>query len=135
MPSLPADLRVGWQVDPPPTPLDHPIFGPIIAAALMLLPSIAVVWCANTFAQWAEPGVQAVTASASGLPACRSRCPPSSPAGHSLLTMGPLLFMWSVPTVLLFALLLGAYKASGLIDRITNVMHPHMLRLASPAAT
>jgi Fe2+ transport system protein B len=38
--------------------------------------------------------------------------------------MGPLLFVWSVPTVVLFALFLGVYKATGLIDRITTSIHP-----------
>ena len=32
--------------------------------------------------------------------------------------MGPLLFVWSVPTIVLFAVLLACYKASGLLDRI-----------------
>jgi len=46
---------------------------------------------------------------------------------YGLVTMGPLLFVWAVPTVLLYALFLGAYKASGLIDRITVAMHPLIL--------
>jgi len=38
--------------------------------------------------------------------------------------MGPLLFVWTVPTVILYALLLGAYKASGLLERLTIALHP-----------
>lgn len=43
---------------------------------------------------------------------------------YGLVTMGPLLFVWVVPTVVLYALFLGAYKASGLIERITVAIHP-----------
>jgi Fe2+ transport system protein B len=40
--------------------------------------------------------------------------------------MGPLLFVWAVPTVILYALVVGSYKASGLLDRITVALHPAM---------
>ena len=43
---------------------------------------------------------------------------------YGLLTMGPLLFIWAMPTVVLYALFLGAYKASGLIERITITLDP-----------
>ncbi|WP_287521361.1 nucleoside recognition domain-containing protein [Okeania sp. SIO2C2] len=38
--------------------------------------------------------------------------------------MSPLLFIWAMPTVILYALFLGAYKASGLIERITIALNP-----------
>jgi ferrous iron transport protein B len=38
--------------------------------------------------------------------------------------MGPLMFVWALPTVVLYALILGAYKASGLLDRLTVAIHP-----------
>ena len=38
--------------------------------------------------------------------------------------MSPLLFIWAMPTVVLYALFLGAYKASGLIERITITLDP-----------
>lgn len=38
--------------------------------------------------------------------------------------MAPLLLLWAAPTVLLFALLLGVYKASGLLERLTVAVHP-----------
>jgi Fe2+ transport system protein B len=38
--------------------------------------------------------------------------------------MGPLLFVWAAPTVVLYALMLGAYKASGLVDRLAAALHP-----------
>ena len=127
VPALPSGLRIGWQVEPAPSILDHPRIGVLIAAALMLLPSIVVVWFANTFAQLVEPPVQAITASVvSALGTLPQPLAAILTGRYGLLTMGPLLFVWSVPTVVLFALLLAAYKASGLIDRITNVMHPLM---------
>jgi Fe2+ transport system protein B len=43
---------------------------------------------------------------------------------YGLITMGPLLFVWAVPTVLVYALVVGTYKASGILDRITVALHP-----------
>jgi len=43
---------------------------------------------------------------------------------YGLITMGPLLFIWAMPTVVLYALFLGAYKASGLVERITITLDP-----------
>lgn len=38
--------------------------------------------------------------------------------------MFPLLFVWALPTVLLYAFFLGFYKASGLLERISVALHP-----------
>ena len=54
---------------------------------------------------------------------------------YGLLTMGPLLFVWAVPTVLVYAVLLGAYKASGLADRIGPRFTPCCGRSACTVAT
>ncbi len=43
---------------------------------------------------------------------------------YGLLTMGPLLFVWAVPTVLVYSLLISVYKASGLADCIGTALHP-----------
>jgi hypothetical protein len=37
--------------------------------------------------------------------------------GYGLLNMGPFLLVWALPAVLLFAVILGAYKASGIVER------------------
>jgi len=116
---------VGWRIEPKPTLLEHPGIGWLFALFLLLLPAIVAVFCANNFANFVDPVVQTLT---KPLIAPLQRLP--SPlteilAGrYGLVTMGSLLFVWAVPTVVLYALFLGAYKASGLIERITVAMHP-----------
>ena len=44
--------------------------------------------------------------------------------GYGLLNMGPFLLVWALPTVVLFSLILGVYKASGVIERINVALHP-----------
>lgn len=120
-------IHVGWQIEPAVSALEHRWLGPPLAFALLLIPAVSAITCANTFAAWIEPAVKAsidrVIPLLSGAPA------PLAAVLHGkygLLTMGPLLFVWSVPTVALFAFFLGAYKASGLVDRITTAIHPQM---------
>jgi len=48
---------------------------------------------------------------------------------YGLLSMGPFLFVWAGPTLLLFAVVLGAYKTSGLVTRVTVALHPTMRRV------
>jgi ferrous iron transport protein B len=120
-----AFARVGWRIQPPPTLLEHPIAGPVLALGVLLVPALAAVWIANGFAELVDPLVQLLTTA----PAERLRALPSPLAEmlagrYGLVTMGPLLFVWAVPTVVLYALLLGCYKASGLVDRITSALHP-----------
>jgi Fe2+ transport system protein B len=117
--------RVGWQIEPKPTLLDHRLFGVPLALLLLLLPAITAVWTANTFAGWVDPLVQSLfmplTTALGTLPAPFA----GILAGrYGLTTMFPLLFVWAVPTVVLYALFLGAYKASGLIDRVSSALHP-----------
>lgn len=117
--------RAGWRIEPKPTLLEHRYLGPVLAVFLLLLPAIAAVWAANTFADLFDPAFQSLV---EPLAKWLGRLP--SPAGevfagrYGLVTMGPLLFVWTVPTVVLYALFLGVYKASGLIDRITAAIHP-----------
>ncbi len=43
---------------------------------------------------------------------------------YGFVTMGPLLLVWATPVVVLHSLLMGAYRASGLLDRLTTAMNP-----------
>jgi ferrous iron transport protein B len=117
--------RAGWRIEPKPTLLEHRYLGSVLAVFLLLLPAIAAVWAANTFAASVDPAFQSL---AEPLAMFLGRLP--SPAGevfagrYGLVTMGPLLFVWAVPTIVLYALFLGVYKASGLVDRISAAIHP-----------
>ncbi|MEB3336537.1 MAG: GTPase [Leptolyngbyaceae bacterium] len=114
----------GWRMEPPPTWLEHPRWGWLLAIALLLLPAVLAVGIANSFAAIVDPLVQGLiqptVAALSGL----GSFPKEILIGrYGLITMGPLLWVWTVPTVILYALFLGAYKASGLVERITIAIH------------
>jgi len=119
---------IGWWIEPSPTVLEHCYWGPIAAILLLLLPAIIAVGTANALAGFVEPLVQGlVKPLVEQLNPLPSLLREILVGRYGLVTMGPLLFVWAVPTIVLYALFLGAYKASGLIDRITVAMHPLML--------
>lgn len=122
--------RTGWRIEPTPGWLEHRIAGPVLATVLMFLPMLATVYGANTVADllhpvvagWFEPIVATVNATWPSW----SRIVLTAEQGefgYGLLNMGPFLLVWALPTVLMFALILGAYKASGLIERINVALH------------
>jgi len=117
--------RAGWHIQPRPTLLEHPRLGWLLAIALLLIPAIIAVWGANSFATLADPIVQSAIAPIieplSKLPIWLRKILIGQ---YGLITMSPLLFIWAMPTVILYALFLGAYKASGLIERITIALNP-----------
>lgn len=126
--TFPARLAtcVGWQVEPRPTLLERRYVGQMLALLLILLPSIAAVVAANTFAAFVEVPIKeeilnpaAVVFSSLPLPLRTVFV-----GDYGFVTMGPLLFVWAVPTIAIYSLLLGVYKASGLLERISSVMHP-----------
>ncbi|ELZ59609.1 MULTISPECIES: nucleoside recognition domain-containing protein [unclassified Haloferax] len=119
--------RTGIHLDPPATVLERPLAGPPVSIALLLLPAAAAVHFANAVASELSPGVRSLLAPAvrwtSGLPG-----PLAAVLGgdYGLLSMGPFLFVWAGPTILLFALFMGVYKNSGLVTRITASLHPSL---------
>jgi Fe2+ transport system protein B len=117
--------RAGWKIEPAPSLLDLPALGVLLALLLLLLPAGVAVWAANSFAGLVEPRVIAwlepLVSLTQNLPTLIREMISGQ---YGLLTMGPLMFVWAVPTVVLYALLLGAYKASGLAERITVALHP-----------
>ncbi|MDJ0797388.1 MAG: 50S ribosome-binding GTPase [Calothrix sp. MO_167.B12] len=118
-------MTLGWRIEPHPTLLEHPRLGWLLAIILLLIPAVLAVWFANTFAGIVDPLIQGLVSPTveafSGLPSL----PKEILIGpYGLVTMGPLLFVWAVPTVILYALFLGTYKASGLVERITIALHP-----------
>ena len=118
-------IPAGWRIEPAPTWLEHPRWGGLLAILLLLLPAVIAVWVANGVAGMLDPPIQAGLAP---LVNFLSQAPSLLGAiligRYGLVTMGPLLFVWAVPTVILYALFLGAYKASGLVERITVALHP-----------
>jgi len=120
--------RVGWRIEPALSIFEHRWLGPILAIAFLLIPAIFAVYFANWFAgltdglvrHWLLPVVQTIQAWPIQIDLLKALLV----GDYGLFTMGPALFVWAVPTVMLYAVLLGAYKASGLIDRLDVALHP-----------
>lgn len=112
-------------IEPRPTWLEHPRWGGVLAVLLLLLPAVLAVVVANAVAGVIDPLVQAGLAPLITLLSPTPSLPRAILIGrYGLVTMGPLLFVWAVPTVILYAVFLGTYKASGLVERITVALHP-----------
>jgi Fe2+ transport system protein B len=125
-----VDRQTGIHLDPPETVLEHPLLGPFVSIALLLLPAAAAVHFANAAAAELSPRVstrlEPAVRWASDLPG-----PLSAVLGgdYGLLSMGPFLFVWAGPTILIFAVFMAVYKQSGLVTRITASLHPHLRRV------
>ncbi len=118
-------VRAGGRIETQRGLLDHKVAGPAIAVVLLLVPALLAVLGANQIAALLEPLAEAGT-----IPLAERIVGWPGPLGavlagdYGLLTMGPLLFAWAVPTVLVFAVVIGVYKTSGLADRIGTTLHP-----------
>ncbi len=123
--------RAGWRIEPRSGALEHPVLGPVLAVTLLVAPALATIFGANALANLLNPWVAALT---DPLIATVKNTWPSwarlvltaehGSFGYGLLNMGPFLLVWAFPTVLLFSVILGAYKASGLIERMNVALHP-----------
>src|SRR5690606_13748174 len=114
-----------WRSGPPATVLEHRYAGPLVATGLLLLPAWMAVVAANRVAGFMDSRIAGSLDQVVALVAHGPAWISTLLAGrYGLLTMGPLLFVWAVPVVVLHAILIAAYKASGLLDRMTAAMHP-----------
>jgi ferrous iron transport protein B len=117
--------RAGWRIEPQVTLLEMNYIGPLLATLLLLLPAIVAVKFANGSAELIDPLVQSAIKPMIGwFDNWPSLLKSIFTGSYGFLTMGPLLFVWAVPTVIAYALVLGAYKASGLLDRLASAMTP-----------
>lgn len=117
--------RAGWRIEPQVTLLEMNYIGPLLATLLLLLPAIVAVKLANGSAEMIDPFVQSAIKPMIGwFENWPSLLKSIFTGSYGFLTMGPLLFVWAVPTVIAYALILGAYKASGLLDRLASAMTP-----------
>ena len=118
-------VRAGWRIEPRHGLLDHKVAGPATAVVLLVVPALLAVLGANQVAAWLDPLTLAVTTPLAERVAGWPGPLAAVLAGdYGLLMMGPLLFVWAVPTVLVYAVLISVYKASGLADRIGTALHP-----------
>jgi len=122
--------QVGWGIEPPETVFEWDYLGPWASVALLLFPAAIAVWFANSLAGEISPVVdgwmEPLVAWAATLPEPLSTVLATE---YGLLSMGPFLFVWAGPTMLIFAVVLGVYKNTGLVTRITVSLHPYMRRI------
>ncbi len=125
-----AREQIGRRIEPPKTVFEWPILGPLVSLLLLLLPAGLAVWFANTLAGELDPIVGAafepLVATAATLPEPIAVLLTNE---YGLLSMGPFLFVWAGPTMLLFAVILGVYKNTGLVTRMTVSLHPMMRQI------
>ena len=99
--------------------------GPFWALLLLLAPAWVAVAAATRLADRIDPWVRARSEPLAGLLTGWPQPFAEILAGdYGFVTMGPLLLVWATPVVVLHALLMGGYKASGLLDRLTTGMNP-----------
>lgn len=123
--------RASMRIQPAAGPLDHWLLGPMLAIFLLLLPAVATILGANRVAALLdspvealfEPLIRVVDTTFPGWMRVVLTAE-SDRFGYGLLNMGPFLLLWALPTVLLFALIIGLYKTTGLAERINTALHP-----------
>jgi len=124
-PEAPPSARAGWCVEPRRPRFHSRLIGALLAFTLLFGPTLAAVGLANSFAAVVEPAVQEATARlVEELATWPSPFKIVLVGRYGFVTMFPLMLVWALPTVVLFALLLAVYKASGLIDRLTVALDP-----------
>ncbi len=110
---------------PRPLFFERSALGPFWALLLLLAPACVAVGAANSLADRIDPWVSALTGPLAELLSSWPQPLAAILAGdYGFVTMGPLLLVWATPVVVLHALLMAAYKTSGLLDRLTNAMNP-----------
>ncbi len=113
------------RIEPRRTVLESKFFGAALAIALIFLPAVLAVYTANSLAGIIETPVKSlfepIINLAKHLPAILNSI---FVGNYGFLMMFPLLFVWALPTVLLYAFFLGFYKASGILEKISVALHP-----------
>ncbi len=125
-----TERTVGVRIEPSKTALEWSYIGPFLSLCTLFVPAALAVWFANTLAGELDPVVAAafepLVRWAGTLPEPLSTVLASE---YGTLAMGPFLFVWAGPTMLIFAVVIGAYKTSGLLSRVTVSLHPWMRRI------
>ena len=109
----------------PTRTVERSALGPFWALLLLLAPAWVAVAAANRLADQIDPWVRARTEPLGELLTSWPQPFAEILAGdYGFVTMGPLLLVWATPVVVLHALLMGAYRTSGLLNRLTAAMSP-----------
>jgi len=125
-----AREEIGRRIEPPKTVFEWPVVGPAVSLLLLLFPAGIAVWFANSLAGELNPLVK--TAFEPLVDAATTLPEPIAVLltnDYGLLSMGPFLFVWAGPTMLIFAVILGVYKNTGIVTRMTVSLHPIMRQI------
>ena len=118
-------FHTGISIRPKSTILEKKHAGVLIGLALLLSPSILSVIGANYFGELIHPIISDILIgpieSLSTLP---SPLMDVFVGDYGFLSMGPFLFVWATPVVVIYALVLGIYKSTGLLDRTSLAINP-----------
>lgn len=123
-------FHTGISIKPKPTLLEKGHIGILVGVLLLLSPSILSVIGANYFADFVHPMVADLLSG----PIENLRTLPSPlmdilAGDYGFVSMGPFLLIWAAPVVTIYALLLGIYKATGLLERTSLAIHPLVKRI------
>lgn len=123
-------FHTGILMQPKSTILEKEHVGIVIGIVLLLSPSILSVIGSNYLADFTHPIVGDILRG----PIENLRMLPSPlmdilVGDYGFVSMGPFLFVWAAPVVTIYALLLGIYKSTGLLDRTSLAIHPLVKRI------
>ena len=123
-------FHTGISIRPKSTILEKKHAGVLIGLALLLSPAILSVIGANYFGEIIHPIISDLLRepieSLSTLP---SPLMDVLVGDYGFLSMGPFLFVWATPVVVIYALVLGIYKSTGLLDRTSLAINPLTKRI------
>ena len=123
-------FHTGISIRPESTVLEKKHAGILIGLTLLLSPAILSVIGANYFGEIIHPIISDLLRepieSLSTLP---SPLMDVLVGDYGFLSMGPFLFVWATPVVVIYALVLGIYKSTGLLDRTSLAINPLTKRI------
>ncbi|MEM9283203.1 MAG: nucleoside recognition domain-containing protein [Verrucomicrobiota bacterium] len=100
---------------------------PVVAALLLLLPTVVAVTQANRFADWLyDPLTKLIAPLQTWIESLPAFLSTLLAGDYGLVSMFPFLLLYALPTILIFSTILALYKSSGLIDRLTVALHPFL---------
>ena len=127
-PPSPLSKRVGWTTEPSRTPFDTPVIGQILALALLIMPAWLAAQYANALAdRLFEPLSMIIAPILKTVEGWPDPLATIFGGDYGFVAMLPFLLLYSVPTVLFFAVIIALLKSSGLADRMTVSLHPLVL--------
>ncbi|MQA07857.1 MAG: hypothetical protein GEU98_04750 [Pseudonocardiaceae bacterium] len=105
--------------------LERRFFGPLLGLLALLAPAVLATWAGLVLSGWlaaaTTPLGQALRSAAGGVPWLLREL---LVGDYGAATMLPLLFVWTLPIVLLHAAFTAVAKASGLLDRACTAVEP-----------